>query len=158
MRICARCAGFGGASASGMSCNRVRAWLQRGGGRGRLAAPMYDVGCTTEADGVCLCTIYDVRCTTRTTAPMREHALAGGKCVWTVRMRCPAGANWQCGASESTRTTAPSSCEAAAHVRCTTRTTAVSAYGQRACAARRGENWRRLYASLAKSVAFAPQG
>ena len=32
-------------------------------GRRRLAAPMYDVGCTTVADGVCPCTMYDVRCT-----------------------------------------------------------------------------------------------
>ena len=32
-------------------------------GRGRLAAPAH-VRFTTEADGVCPCTMYDVRCTT----------------------------------------------------------------------------------------------
>ena len=31
--------------------------------RRRLAPPMYDGRWTTEADGVCLCTIFDVRCT-----------------------------------------------------------------------------------------------
>ncbi len=78
-----------------------RAWFEKGG---KAVAPGAAYG----------------RGTTRTTAPMRAHALAGGKCVWTARMRCPGGANRRWGGGESTRTTAPSSCEAAAHVRFTT--------------------------------------
>ena len=66
-------------------------------GAWRLTPPMYDVRCTMYdcdvrarcAEGRRQTEPAYVRRTTRTTAPMRAHALAGGKCVWTARMRCP---------------------------------------------------------------------
>ncbi len=77
----ALCAGFGRASADGMSWNYARteadgaealgsAYVRfsmyevQHARRPQAAARqllMYDVGCTTVADGVCLCTMYDVR-------------------------------------------------------------------------------------------------
>ena len=54
-KFSARCAGAAKQERTG--CDKaVR-------GRWRLAPPMYDVRRTTEADEVCLCTIFDVRCT-----------------------------------------------------------------------------------------------
>ena len=50
-----------------------------------------------EADGVCLCTRYNTH-----DGPVQGARAAGGKCVWTARMRCPVGANRRWGGGEST--------------------------------------------------------
>ena len=90
----------------------------------------------TEADGVCLCTKYDVRCTIWEVPALAREC--GGWCRLCTKydVRCTIAefarlargsgggenaAYVRCTMDEvrcTTRTTAPSSCEAAAHVRC----------------------------------------
>ncbi len=75
-----------GANANGMSWSHDRTWLQSDGDARWQTGSAY------------------VRCTTYNTHddPVEGARAAGGKCVWTARMRCPAGASRQWGAYEST--------------------------------------------------------
>ena len=86
--------------------------------------------------------MYDVRRTMydlNASAPeARGNGRRRGKCVWTAQMRCPEGVKTGDGPKQLR-----GSCSCTMYdFRCTTRTTAVSAYGQRACAAPQGRTGR----------------
>ena len=77
--------------------------------------------------------MYDFRCATRTTAPLRAYAQRAVSADGQRECVAPTGANRRWGGGESTRTTAP----LRAHAQ-----RAVSADGQRECVAPTGANRR----------------